>query len=72
MQSKPERFMSKAAKIAIDNGAEKSAVMLSMERPSLCGIGMCGECACGDRLTCQYGTFVSYEFLENNAPELLK
>ncbi len=67
----PELFMSKAAKIAIGNGADKRAVMLSMERPSLCGIGMCGECACGDRLTCQYGTFVSYEFLENNAPELL-
>lgn len=67
----PELFMSKAAKIAVDRGADKSAVMLSMERPSLCGIGMCGECACGDRLTCQYGTFVSYEFLENNAPELL-
>jgi len=67
----PEPFMSKAAKIAIDNGADKSAVMLSMERPSLCGIGMCGECACGDRLTCRYGTFVSYEFLEHNAPELL-
>jgi dihydroorotate dehydrogenase subfamily 1 len=68
----PEPFMSKAAKIAVDKGADKCAVMLSMERPSLCGIGMCGECACGDRLTCQYGTFVSYEFLENNAPELLK
>jgi len=67
----PELFMSKAVKIAVDRGADKSAVMLSMERPSLCGIGMCGECACGDRLTCQYGTFVSYEFLENNAPELL-
>lgn len=68
----PEPFMAKAAKIAVDHGAEKSAVMLSMERTSLCGIGMCGECACGDRLTCRYGTFVSYEFLENNAPEILK
>jgi dihydroorotate dehydrogenase electron transfer subunit len=68
----PEPFMNKAAKIAIEKGADKRAVMLSMERPSLCGIGMCGECACGDRLTCRYGTFVSYEFLENNAPELLK
>ncbi len=68
----PEPFMSKAARIAVNRGAEKSAVMLSMERPSLCGIGMCGECACGDRLTCSYGTFVSYEYLENYAPELLE
>lgn len=67
----PEPFMYKAAALAFGNGADKSAVMLSMERPSLCGIGMCGECACGDRLTCRYGTFVSYEFLEKNAPELL-
>ena len=37
----------------------------------MCGIGMCGECVCGDRLACQYGTFFTYTYLLENAKELL-
>ncbi len=68
----PELFMSRAAALAVAGGASPEAIMLSMERPSLCGIGMCGECACGERLTCQYGTFISYACLQAEAPELLE
>jgi len=52
------------------NIAEEN-LYLSMERMTLCGIGMCGECACGDRLTCRWGTFMRYDYLKQEASELL-
>ncbi len=67
----PEVFMSRASELMSRRGIPDERIFLSMERPSLCGIGMCGECACGDRLTCQYGTFVRLDFLKTHAPELL-
>ena len=67
----PEIFMAKAARIMQEKGIPDDRIFLSLERPSLCGIGMCGECACGGRLTCQYGTFVRYDFIKREAPELL-
>lgn len=67
----PEKFMAKAAKVLLEAGLEADKIYLSMERTTLCGIGMCGECVCGDRLTCQYGTFMSYDYLLKEAPELL-
>lgn len=67
----PEIFMSRASKLMASKGVDESRIFLSLERPSLCGIGMCGECACGDRLTCQYGTFMRLDFLKEHAPELL-
>lgn len=67
----PEKFMAMAAKVLKDAGLDPSLIYMSMERSTLCGIGMCGECVCGDRLTCQYGTFMTYEYLLNNAPELV-
>ncbi len=67
----PEKFMSAAAKILVDNNISTKDIYLSLERSTLCGIGMCGECGCGDRLTCQWGTFQSYEYILENAPELL-
>ena len=38
-----------------------SQIIVSLERPMRCGVGMCGECHCHGRLTCQYGTFVTAE-----------
>ena len=52
-------------------GIKKEHLSLSMERMTLCGIGMCGECACGDRLTCRWGTFMDWEYLEREAPSLI-
>ena len=68
----PEKFMSVASQKLLDLGLEMKDIFLSLERSTLCGIGMCGECACGDRLTCQWGTFQSYEYIFNNARELLE
>jgi len=67
----PEKFMAAAAKKLIALGVGKEHIQISLERMTMCGIGMCGECVCGDRLTCQWGTFQSYGYLERNAPELL-
>jgi dihydroorotate dehydrogenase (NAD+) catalytic subunit len=67
----PKIFMRKAAEVLLDAGVKKEHIYLSLELQTMCGIGMCGECACNDRLTCQYGTFVSYDYLLSKAPDLL-
>ncbi len=68
----PEIFMATAAKKLIDKGFLKENIYLSMEKSTRCGVGMCGECVCGEVLTCQSGTFVEYTYLEEYAPETLK
>lgn len=68
----PEKFMAIASRHLRDLGIKAEDIFLSMERTTLCGIGMCGECVAGDRLTCQYGTFMNYRYLLDNAPELVK
>lgn len=59
----PERFMAKGAKRFVELGISPEDIMVSMEKNSMCGIGLCGECECAGRLTCQWGTFMSYGFL---------
>ena len=67
----PEKFMEIAAQKLIGRGVREDLLYLSMEKLTLCGIGMCGECACGDRLTCRWGTFMRYDYLALNAPEMV-
>jgi dihydroorotate dehydrogenase (NAD+) catalytic subunit len=67
----PEIFMAIAAKNLLSRGILEERIYLSMERMTLCGIGMCGECACGDRLTCQWGSFMRYDYLKENAPSMV-
>ena len=67
----PEKFMEIAAKKLIGRGVREENLYLSMEKLTLCGIGMCGECACGDRLTCRWGTFMQYDYLALHAPEMV-
>ena len=67
----PEIFMAIASRKLLGRNIEETNLYLSMERMTLCGIGMCGECACGDRLTCRWGTFMRYDFLKQEASELL-
>ncbi|MDD4082889.1 MAG: dihydroorotate dehydrogenase [Sphaerochaetaceae bacterium] len=59
----PEIFLKKAAIKLSKQGIKESRIYISMEKNSMCGIGLCGECACGSRLTCQWGTFMTYEYL---------
>jgi len=68
----PEIFMAIAAKKLIDNGFNEKNIYLSMEKMTRCGIGLCGECVCGDTLTCQSGSFVKYEYLKEYEFETIK
>ena len=59
----PEIFMKIASARICGLGVKPDMVMLSMESNSMCGVGLCGECSCGGRMTCQWGTFMSLAFL---------
>lgn len=59
----PEKFMSLAAKRFVSMGVKKQNILISMEKNSMCGVGLCGECSCGGKLTCKQGTFFDYEYL---------
>ncbi len=63
----PEIFMKNAAVILKNKGVDSSSILLSMEKNSMCGVGLCGECAVGDRLMCQWGTFFTLAFLEEES-----
>ena len=60
----PEVFMKIASAKLLAAGADPKKVLLSMERNSMCGIGLCGECSCGGHLACQWGTFMTLDFLQ--------
>ncbi len=60
----PEIFMKIASAKIEGLGVSPEMIMLSMERSTMCGVGLCGECSCGGRLACQWGTFMSLSFLE--------
>jgi dihydroorotate dehydrogenase (NAD+) catalytic subunit len=60
----PEIFMKIASAKIKGLGVSPEMVMLSMERSTMCGVGLCGECSCGGHLACQWGTFMSLSFLE--------
>ena len=67
----PTAFMRAAACLMLEAGVDAARILLSLELSTLCGIGMCGECLCGERLTCAWGTFMDYRYVRENAPELL-
>lgn len=61
----PGKMMAFAAKKLVSLGVPEDKLALSMEKLTLCGVGMCGECYCAGRLACKEGTFYTYsELLE--------
>lgn len=68
----PEIFMAIASKKLLLAGASSKNIYLSMERSTRCGVGICGECAVGGRLTCQWGTFMEYAYIAQEMPEILQ
>ncbi|HIH19421.1 TPA: dihydroorotate dehydrogenase electron transfer subunit [Candidatus Micrarchaeota archaeon] len=58
----PERMMGSVARLA---KKKKADCQLLLERYMKCGIGVCGHCACGDRLVCFDGPRFGYEMLSN-------
>lgn len=63
----PEKMMGAVARLAREKGAD---CQLLLERYMKCGIGVCGHCACGDKLVCFDGPRFGYEILDN--PEFEK
>ena len=66
----PGKMMEKAAHILESLGMDDSRIYLSMEKNTMCGIGMCGECVCGGHLPCKEGTFFTWHTLKENGAEL--
>jgi dihydroorotate dehydrogenase (NAD+) catalytic subunit len=62
----PQGFLARACRRELALGAPASEIYLSLETPSLCGVGLCGSCECGGRLLCKEGTFVSLQHLERH------
>jgi dihydroorotate dehydrogenase (NAD+) catalytic subunit len=62
----PQGFLARACRRQTILGANASDIFVSLETPSLCGVGLCGSCECGGRLLCKEGTFVSLEHLNNH------
>jgi dihydroorotate dehydrogenase electron transfer subunit len=62
----PQGFLARACRRELALGAAPSQIYLSLETPSLCGVGLCGSCECGGRLLCKEGTFVSLQHLEKH------
>ena len=60
----PEVFMKIASGKIKAHGVSPDMILLSMERSTMCGVGLCGECSCGGHLACQWGTFMKLGFLE--------
>ena len=63
-------MMEKAALKAESLGLSDERIYLSMEKNTMCGIGMCGECSCGGHLPCKEGTFFTWKTLKENHAEL--
>lgn len=61
----PMVFMKRAASILIAKGVFETRIFLSLEMNTMCGVGLCGECSCGSKLTCQQGTFIRLDELNS-------
>ncbi len=66
----PGKMMDAAAKRLVSLGLSSDDIYMSMEKNTMCGIGMCGECVCGGKLPCKDGTFFTYSELLKNGVEL--
>ncbi len=66
----PGKMMEKAAEKAEAMGFPADRIYLSMEKNTMCGIGMCGECVCGGHLPCKEGTFFTWKTLKENGAVL--
>ncbi len=66
----PGKMMEAAAKKLTALGLSSDDIYMSMEKNTMCGIGMCGECVCGGKLPCKEGTFFTYSELLKNGVSL--
>lgn len=60
----PTPFMKKGAEQANAAGLSSNNIYVSLEQNTMCGVGICGECAANHTLTCQNGTFFTFDFVQ--------
>ena len=61
----PMIFMRRASEILLKLGVRKNQIFMSLEMNTMCGVGICGECSCGNILTCKKGTFVGLDQIDD-------
>lgn len=66
----PSVMMRKAAEMFISFGLPADRIYISLEKMTMCGVGLCGECVCGNHLACKEGTFVTWRYILDNRVEL--
>ena len=66
----PSMMMKKAAEILLSFGLDPDRILISLEKNTMCGVGLCGECVCGEKLTCKEGTFLPYSYILCNNLEI--
>lgn len=66
----PSVMMHKAADMFMSFGLPAERIYVSLEKMTMCGVGLCGECVCGGHLACKEGTFVTWRYILDNRVEL--
>ncbi|MDY5932336.1 MAG: dihydroorotate dehydrogenase [Candidatus Ornithospirochaeta sp.] len=66
----PGKMMEAASRRLESLGLSDDRIYLSMEKNTMCGIGMCGECVCGGHFPCKEGTFFTWHDLKANGADL--
>ena len=66
----PSVMMKIASERLLSYGLDPDRILISLEKNTMCGVGLCGECVCGDKLTCKEGTFLSYSYILKNNLEI--
>lgn len=56
----PEKMMYLTGSRLLSLGYKKENIVLSMEKSTRCGVGLCGECFESGKLTCKEGTFFEF------------
>ncbi len=62
----PDMLMKKALELAVAAGCKPENCFASLEKNTMCGVGMCSECECGGILSCKDGTFFDHNFLKKH------
>lgn len=61
----PGGLLKAAAARLASLGMPEEKIHVSVERLTLCGVGLCGECVCAGRLACKEGTFYTLSELKD-------
>lgn len=61
----PGAMMKAASERLLALGMDEDKIHISVEKLTLCGVGLCGECFCAGKLSCKEGTFYTLAELQS-------